>query len=148
MQVDLLAVAVLDELLDRSFDQSHAAVVAVQLHVADEVVDGAEAVLALRAEDEFHVVPLVEDGLDVEILDDQRDGLAVVPVRRVADQAGAGAGALADEEHGNVSLRRDPRLCEGSALERSPRKASGRGVTGITAVFSDVPSAPARTWGP
>ena len=95
-----LGLAVLGELLDGGLDERDAAEVAVHLHVVDQVVDRAEAVLVLVGPDQLQVLPLVEDGLGEEVADDERDGLAVVAVGGVADQPGAGVGAATEQEHG------------------------------------------------
>jgi len=101
---------VLDEPLDRRLDQPDPAVVAVQLHVVGQLPDRAEAALVFLAPDDLHLVPLVERHLGLEVRHDDRDRLAVVAVRRVADQAGAGVRLLPDQEHGHRSAGPLPRL--------------------------------------
>jgi len=98
---DLLAVRILGEFFHRRLDQPDAAVVAVQLHVADEFVDRPKRVPALLAEDQFDVVPFVENDLGVIVLDDDGDGPAVVAVGRVANQSGSSKRTAAEYEHGN-----------------------------------------------
>ena len=55
-----LTTAIVDELLDRSLDQTQAAVVAVQADVVDQFLERVEAALIMLAGNQFHLVPLVE----------------------------------------------------------------------------------------
>src|SRR5207247_6820953 len=56
-----LGLAVLGELLDGGLDERDAAEVAVHLHVVDQVVDRAEAVLVLVGPDQLQVLPRSEE---------------------------------------------------------------------------------------
>ncbi len=99
-----LTTAIVGELLDRSFDQTQAAVVAVQADVVDQFLERVEAALIILAGNQFHLVPLVERHLGRKVAHDRRQRLAVVTVGRIADQTGAGVRALADDQHGSLQL--------------------------------------------
>ena len=99
VQTMSLTPAVLDELLDRRLHQPDPAVVAVQTDVVDQVVHRVEAALILLAEDQLQPVPFVKRHPGVKVADRKGQRLAVVPVRRIADQAGPRVGVFADQEH-------------------------------------------------
>src|SRR5262249_20326378 len=102
-----------------------AAVVAVQVYVPHQVLHRAEAVLVLVGPDDLEVLPLVEDDLGPEVAHDQRDGLAVVAVGRVADQAGPGVGALPQEPHRTAPIRPPGRRAAGAPSRAAPARAAG-----------------------
>ena len=100
MKLQAFPITVLDELLDGGLDQANAPVVAVQLDVADQILDRLEPALILLAGDHLDLIPLVERHLRVKISDDQRDRLAVIAVGRVADQPCPSVRSLANQQHG------------------------------------------------
>src|SRR5207249_14458 len=98
-----LSQAILDKFLDGRLDQPHAAIVAVQLHVADQLVDRAKPALILIGPNQLHILPFVEHDFRAEIADDEGERLAVIAIGRVADEAGSGVGPVTQEQHGEPS---------------------------------------------
>ena len=92
----------------RRLDQPHAAVVAVQLLVAEELVDAVELRQVAVGRDDLEVRALPQVHGRREVADDERDRLAEVPVGRVADEAGAGVGVGGDD-HEEAPGRTDTR---------------------------------------
>ena len=83
---------------DGGFEESDATVVAVLADVFGEGLDVVEAGLVAGVGDDFEVGGFVKGDLGAEVADDKGNGLAVVAVGGVADEAGAGMGG--GVEHG------------------------------------------------
>jgi hypothetical protein len=96
----------LGEDLGDGFDQPHAAIVAIVLDGAGQVLEAGEGVVVDIAREELDLGALVEIDVDAEVGEGKGDGLAKVPVRGIAEEAGAGIGAGV-EEHGNSEGMRE-----------------------------------------
>ena len=101
--------AILGKTLHRRLHQPQAAVIAVQADLADQLVQRAVAAFILPAGHQLQAVGFRQRRLGPEVPHDDRQRLAEIAVRRVADQAGPGVCSLADrahvEDHLNVAAR-------------------------------------------
>ena len=89
--------AVIVEALDRGLDQPRAAIVAVQALVLEEGAHAVEAGQVAVGRHDLEVRAFPKLHRRAEVADDEGDGLSEVPVRRVADQPGSGAGVGGDD---------------------------------------------------
>ena len=86
VQAVTLPFTIFDELLDRRFDETCSAIIAVQPDVTTQLGDIAELAAILTTQHDLQLVPFVEDDFGPVVSDAQRNGLAVVSIGWIAGQ--------------------------------------------------------------
>ena len=87
-QLNPLLPGVVQEALDRGLYQAQAAVIAVEPHVLRQLLQGGKIHAVLLAGGDIEEGGFVAGHPRRKVAQDDRDGLAEVPIRGVADQAG------------------------------------------------------------
>src|SRR5690348_6638771 len=88
------------ELFDGRFDEPHAAVVAHEFDVAEKILERIEFHQIAGAGENLKLVAFVKAHGRSEIADDERDGLAEVPIGWISDEAGTGVRVSSDRRRG------------------------------------------------
>lgn len=99
VQLELVAVTELDEAFDRGFDEPNSTVVAVRANVLGQLFHGSKSAAIFLAEDDFDVLPFVQDDLGPEVFQGAGDCLAEIAVRRITDQSGSGVRTSSQQFH-------------------------------------------------
>ena len=90
VKLNLVLDAVIVKTFNRGLEQTNPAIVAVQIHIADQFLDAPETRLVLLAGKNLQLGALIQQDFHTEVAERERDRLAEKPIRGITHQPGPG----------------------------------------------------------